>query len=84
MMTSFSLPGLPSAFNLRTPFESWAELWASPREGMAAVSPNAERREAKRRAKVLRVEVKFMEVLLLMGGMDGHPRYQKRKFWIIE
>src|ERR1700758_1895670 len=64
-MTSLSLPGLPSAFRLRMAFASWGELCASAREGStAAVIPRADRSEANRIANVLRVEVKFIEMLL--------------------
>src|ERR1700687_1740939 len=64
-MTSFSLPGFPSAFSLRMAFASCAELCATPREGStAAVRPRADRTVPNRIANVLRVEVKFIEMLL--------------------
>src|SRR5580765_1462730 len=63
MMTSFSLPGFPSAFSFLMAFAS--ELCALALLGVtAAVNPIADKMEPRRRANVLRVEVKSMLMLL--------------------
>src|SRR5271157_674475 len=64
MITSFSLPGLPSALSLRMAFAS-CELCAVTRVVKpTAVKPRAEKREPNRIANVLRVETKFIFMLL--------------------
>jgi hypothetical protein len=71
MMTSFSLPGLPSLFSLRIPFASPTELCARAIVGeTAAVTPNAESTDANRNANILRVKVKFIDLLLF------NPRFE--------
>ena len=72
MMTSFSLPGLPSLFNLRIPFVSGAaEVWAIPDEGNTAeVIPRTDSTEAKRIANILRVRLRFMCMLLFNSNVE--------------
>src|SRR5215472_192262 len=71
MITSFSLPGLPSEFSLRMPLASWGGLpLAIARVGAtAAETPNAESTEANRKANILRLEVKFIDALLFPVGI---------------
>jgi hypothetical protein len=88
MMMSFSLPGLPSAFNLRIPLLSCAlEACALASEGSTvAVIPSAESMEAKRKANILRVNAKFIkapfntefesQLLLQRNSGASRPQHQ--------
>src|ERR1700757_993991 len=63
MMTSFSLPGLPSLFSLRiSSAPCGAELRANASFGdTAAITPREESVEAMRAANALRVNVRFIK-----------------------
>src|ERR1700688_57710 len=69
MMMSLSPPGLPSEFSLRMEFAS-CESFAIPRVAAPAIKPRAERAEPNRMAKVLRVEVKFICMLLSIDNLE--------------
>src|ERR1700733_4026729 len=73
MMMSFSPPGLPSPFSLRTPLASCGEeLCANPDAGnTAAVMPKAESTEANRCANILRVKLRFIYVPLSVKSANG-------------
>src|SRR4051794_39487347 len=72
MMTSFSLPGLPSPFNFLIPPASCGEgsAEAADDRGTAAESPKTDSTEAIRKAKLLRLEFEFMESLPSIGVQD--------------
>src|SRR5437868_13793437 len=75
MMTSFSFPGLPSAFSLRMSLASFAlEVCAAPRVLMrVVVRLKAEKMVANRDAKIRRVRLEFIPMLLSIRLRDrGH------------
>src|ERR1700722_2756074 len=69
MMMSLSPPGLPSELSLRMEFAS-CESFAIPRVAAPAIKPRADRAEPNRMAKVLRVEVKFISMLLSIDNLE--------------
>src|SRR5450432_776090 len=77
MITSFSLPGLPSLLSLRIPLSCAAGLCAFASAGAAAEIPNAESTEANRIANILRVTLKFMDLLLFSLKLDSGQRKTK-------
>jgi hypothetical protein len=64
MITSFSLPGFPSLFNLRIPPPlSAPAVCDTARElNIAEVTPNADTMEANRALKLLRLNTEFTRI----------------------
>src|SRR5580700_7166492 len=86
MMMALSPPGLPSEFSLRMEFAS-CESFAIPRVAAPAIKTRADRAEPNRMAKVLRVEVKFICLLLSIDNLEfvvrgkANPTHQSRLRW---